>query len=166
MNESNQPIPSPEAGEHDVSSVSPASPVATKTKAATVGRHAYRPAQPESGTVGQTRDAWTVWILSIVTLGIFYLVWYYKINRELQLFAPDAVTVRPGLAVLAQLVPIVNLVSLARTAGRLNAAHETVESPVRVSAGITVLGAFWYVSQTRYLQRRLNTLWQAAALPG
>jgi hypothetical protein len=166
MTESNQPIASPEAGEHDVPSVSPASPVATKAKAATVGRHAYRPVQPESGTVGQTRDAWAVWLLAIVTLGIYYLVWYYKINRELQLFAPDEVTVRPGLAVLAQLVPIVNLVSLARTAGRLNAAHASIDSPVRVSAGITILGAFWYASQTRYLQRRLNTLWETAALPG
>lgn len=160
MTESNQPIASPQTGEQD------ASPVATKATRAPIGRHAYRPAQPESGTVGQTRDAWVVWILSIVTLGVYYLVWYYKINRELQLFAPDVVTVKAGLAVLAQLVPIVNLVSLARTAGRLNAAHACVDSPVRVSAGITILGAFWYVSQTRYLQRRLNTLWETTALPG
>ncbi len=112
------------------------------------------------------RGPWAVFFIALVTFGIYYLVWYYKINRELQLFAPAAVMVRPGLAVLAQLVPIVNLVSLARTAGRLNAAHASVESPVRVSAGITILGTFWYVSQTRYLQRRLNTLWETKALPG
>jgi hypothetical protein len=107
-----------------------------------------------------------VWILSIVTLGVYYLVWYHKINRELQLFAPDVVTVNPALAVLAQLVPIVNLISLAKTAARLNAAHASVDSPVRVSGGIAILGALWFVSQTRYLQRRLNTLWATKALPG
>src|SRR5437773_1119855 len=85
------------------------------SSAAPIGRHAHRREQPGSGTLGQARDAWVVWLLSIVTFGVYYLVWYYKINRELQLFAPAAVTVKPGLAVLAALVPIVNLVSLART---------------------------------------------------
>ena len=160
MSESSQPTASPQAGEQDVSRV------ATPAAAAPIGRHAYRPAQPEPGTVGRTRDAWAVWILSIVTLGVYYLVWYHKINRELRLFAPDVVTVNPALAVLAQLVPIVNLVSLAKTAARLNAAHASVDSPVRVSGGIAILGAFWFVSQTRYLQRRLNTLWATKALPG
>jgi hypothetical protein len=144
------------ASMHDV-------PPATRT-AAPAPRH--RAAPPGAGTVGRTQDAWAVWLLSIVTLGIYYLVWYYRINRELGLFAPAAVTVSPGLAVLAQLVPIVNLVGLARTAGRLNAAHASVGSAVRVSAGVTVLGAFWYASQTRYLQRRLNRLWETKALPG
>jgi hypothetical protein len=34
---------------------------------------------------------------------------------------------------------------------------------VHVSGGVTILSAFWYNSQTRYLQRRLNSLWDAAA---
>jgi hypothetical protein len=155
MTETNQPSDASRAAAQDVS------PVATRPVMA-APRHAYVAAQHGAGTVGRQRDAWAVWLLAIVTFGVYYLVWYYKINRELQLFAPAAVTVKPGLAVLAQLVPVVSLVSLAKTADRLNAAHASIGSPVRVSAAITILGAFWYGSQTRYLQRRLNKLWEAA----
>lgn len=113
-------------------------------------------AQPQ---LGQKRDPWAVWILCFVTLGIYYYIWYFKINEELRRFAPQAVQVKPALAVLAQFVPVVNFVSLAKTAGRVNAAHASVNSAVRVSAATTILAGFWFLSQPRYLQRRLNTLW-------
>src|SRR5690606_13629742 len=29
------------------------------------------------------RSPWGVWVLSIVTFGIYYLIWYYNINREM-----------------------------------------------------------------------------------
>lgn len=112
---------------------------------------------------GLARGPWAVWWFSLLTLGIYYLVWYYKINGDLRRFAPQSVRVKPGLAVLAQFVPIVGLVSIANTAGRLRAAHASVASPVEVSGAVTVLSAFWFASQTRYLQRRLNALWDAAA---
>jgi hypothetical protein len=112
---------------------------------------------------GMKRSAWGVWWLSYLTLGIYYLVWYYKVNEELSQFAPHAVRVNSGLAVLSQFVPIVSWVSLAHTANRLNAAAASIGSPVHVSGGMTVLSSFWFGSQTRYLQRRLNTLWDTAS---
>jgi uncharacterized protein DUF4234 len=111
--------------------------------------------------VGVRRSAWGVWWLSWLTLGIYYLVWYYKINAELRAFAPDRIEVSPGKAVLAQLLPIFSWVSLAHTCTRLNTAHREINSPVRVSGGMAILGTFWFNSQTRYLQRRLNSLWDA-----
>lgn len=111
--------------------------------------------------VGTSRSAWGVWWLSGLTFGIYYLVWYYKINNELRAFAPEAVEVSPGKAVLAQLLPIFAWVSLAHTSTRLNNAHLAIQSPVRVSGGMAILGTFWFNSQTRYLQRRLNSLWDA-----
>ncbi|HST49857.1 DUF4234 domain-containing protein [Jatrophihabitans sp.] len=111
--------------------------------------------------VGVRRSAWGVWWLSALTFGIYYLVWYYKINAELRAFAPEAVEVSPGKAVLAQLLPIFAWVSLAHTSTRLNNAHRAINSPVRVSGGVAILGTFWFNSQTRYLQRRLNSLWDA-----
>ncbi|HEX8092533.1 DUF4234 domain-containing protein [Jatrophihabitans sp.] len=111
--------------------------------------------------VGVRRSAWGVWWLSALTFGIYYLVWYYKINAELRAFAPEAVEVSPGKAVLAQLLPIFAWVSLANTSTRLNDAHRVIQSPVRVSGGMAILGTFWFNSQTRYLQRRLNSLWDA-----
>ena len=38
---------------------------------------------------GMKRSAWGVWWLSYLTLGIYYLVWYYKVNEELSQFAPQ-----------------------------------------------------------------------------
>jgi Domain of unknown function (DUF4234) len=111
--------------------------------------------------VGRKRSAWAVWWLCGLTFGIYYLVWYYKINAELRAFAPDRIQVSPGKAVLAQCLPIFAWVSLANTSNRLNAAHREINSPVRVSGGMAILGTFWFNSQTRYLQRRLNSLWDS-----
>jgi hypothetical protein len=111
--------------------------------------------------IGKRRGAWSVWWLSGLTFGIYYLVWYAKINGELQRFAPEAVRVNPTLAWLSQWVPIVGLVSLANTGKRLNAAAYAIGSPVRLSPGMCVLSAFWFSSRTRYIQRRLNGLWDA-----
>jgi Domain of unknown function (DUF4234) len=116
-------------------------------------------AQPRRA--GVRRSAWAVWWLSGLTFGIYYLVWYYKINAELRAFAPEAVKVEPGMAALAQLFPIFAWVSLANTSTRLSNAHRAIQSPVRVSGGMAILGTFWFNSQTRYLQRRLNSLWDA-----
>lgn len=49
--------------------------------------------------------------------------------------------------------------ALAKTAGRVNAAHARYNSPTRVSSFVTWFWApAWFASQTRYLQRRINVL--------
>lgn len=111
--------------------------------------------------VGVKRSAWAVWWLSGLTFGIYYLVWYYKINAELRAFAPEAIIVSPAKATWAQILPIFAWVSLAHTSARLNEAHRAIGSPVRVSGGVSILGTLWFNSQTRYLQRRMNSLWDA-----
>ena len=105
-------------------------------------------------TTVKIRNPFLVFVWSLVTFGIYYLVWYYKINKELAAFAPQAVQVQPGLAVCAQFLPIFNWVSLARTVGRINAAHASIGSPVRASGAVAIVATFWYSSHTRYLQRR------------
>lgn len=118
-------------------------------------------------TIGKYRDPWVVWLLGLFTFGIYYCFWYYFINEELRAFAPERVKVSPGLAVLAQFVPIVNLVSLANTAGRTNQCLEVTGSQERASGFIAWISAFWFSSQTRYLQRRLNLIWESSgAFPG
>lgn len=69
-------------------------------------------------TLGKDRSPAAVLGLSIITLGIYYLVWYYKINAEIRAHDPD-IKVRPGLAVLAQFFPLANLVSGYSTAARI-----------------------------------------------
>jgi hypothetical protein len=51
------------------------------------------------GTTVKIRNPFLVFVWSLLTLGIYYVVWYYKINRELR----DAcgVDVSPVIAILA-----------------------------------------------------------------
>lgn len=103
------------------------------------------------------QGAWGLWWLVIVTFGIYYYVWYHRINRELA-----AVTGQPLPANgkwFNQIIPFWNLVGLGATAKRLNAAHAAVGSPTRVGVFTTWFWApSWFASQTRYLQRRMNIL--------
>lgn len=103
------------------------------------------------------QGAWGLWWLCLITLGIYYYVWYHRINKEL------AVVLRTPAPANGQwwnqLIPIWNLVGLGATAKRLNAAHAALGSPTRVGLFVTWFWApGWFASQTRYLQRRLNIL--------
>jgi len=71
-----------------------------------------------SGFVGQDRSPASVIGLSVVTLGIYYFVWYYQINAEIRTHDPE-IQVTPGLCVLAALVPIASVVSAFSTASRI-----------------------------------------------
>ena len=47
------------------------------------------------------RNIWAVWIgLPLITLGIYSLVWYFKINDEARRYLRDE-SIRPGISVLA-----------------------------------------------------------------
>jgi hypothetical protein len=73
---------------------------------------------PSSGPLGVDRSPGVVLGLSIVTLGIYFLVWYYKINDEIRRHDP-LIKVSPGWSVVAMFIPIANLVSGYSTAARI-----------------------------------------------
>jgi hypothetical protein len=106
------------------------------------------------------RSPWAVWGLSVVTLGVYYLVWYVRLNKDVARIAGVDVTVGTVGLWLSQCVPIANWVSLARTARRLRIALERAGAERPVSAGRTILASLWFGSQTRYLQRCANELWR------
>jgi hypothetical protein len=98
-----------------------------------------------------------LWWLVGITFGIYYYVWYARINRELA--AVLRTEVPSDGQWWSQLIPIYNLIGLARTAKRVNAAHAEAGSPTRVGIFVTWFWApAWFASQTRYLQRRINIL--------
>ncbi|MHB1783582.1 MAG: DUF4234 domain-containing protein [Acidimicrobiales bacterium] len=68
--------------------------------------------------LGKDRSPAAVLGLSIITLGIYFYVWYYKINNEIRRHDPS-INVKPGLAVIAAMLPIFNLVSAYSTAARI-----------------------------------------------
>lgn len=112
-------------------------------------------------TIQQTpirkQGPWGLWWLTVITFGIYYLVWYDRINGELAAFK---VNEREGWTRWwSQIIPFYGLVGLSRTAKRLNQAHGIANSSVTVSPVVTWLWApAWFGSHTRYLQRRINTL--------
>jgi len=111
--------------------------------------------------IGQKQGAWGLWWLCVITFGIYYFIWYQRINNELSAFNNRA---ERGAETQwwSQLIPIYGFIALVHTAGRLNASHSAIGSPVRVGGGTTVIACFWFNSQTRYLQRRLNALWDTS----
>jgi drug/metabolite transporter (DMT)-like permease len=68
--------------------------------------------------LGKDRSPAAILGLSIITFGIYFLVWHYKINAEIRRHDPD-IKVSPGLSVIAMLFPIANLVAAYGTAARI-----------------------------------------------
>ena len=121
-------------------------------------------AAPDTGVVGKPRGPVVVIVLSIITLGVYYLYWYYKINDEMRRYR-SFIEVSPGLALLAQFVPIVNWISGYRTAARLRRLEEADQvapiSPVLALVLDLLLGVVYPI----YVQYHLNKLWAAAKAP-
>src|SRR5437588_10890755 len=57
--------------------------------------------------VGKNRNPFAVIFLSIITLGIYWFVWVYKVNNEIRTHEP-LVRCSPGISVLAQFIPVAN----------------------------------------------------------
>src|SRR6476661_3006253 len=86
-----------------------------------------------AGTQAQAkiRSPWAAALLPIVTLGIYYFVWYYKINREMkdlgQARGSDELGDSPGTSLLAvtlgALIIVPAIVSTVHTAQRIQRAQ-------------------------------------------
>jgi hypothetical protein len=119
-----------------------------------------------AGTTVKNRNPFLVFIWSIATFGIYYLVWYYKINRELR----DAgrVEVSPFVALLAVsigwIVIVPPFVSWYRTFQRIAAAQRTAgtrgEANPILGFILYVIAVFLLPVEVLYAQDELNKLWR------
>jgi hypothetical protein len=114
------------------------------------------------------RSPWGVFFLSLVTLGIYYLVWYYKVNRELRDFGIGTSPLTSLIAFsIGGLIIVPPFVSIWNTLGRINEAEEKAGSPARISRGlgfVLFLIAFFFLPiELPYMQEHLNQTWRAAA---
>lgn len=121
------------------------------------------------------RSPWAAALLPIVTLGIYHLVWWYKINRELRDFGkakgydlgqnptnsllalfPGALIIVPALITYWRGTK--RVMGAARVAGK-----EPVNGWISLILYLLIAPAFW-----AYLQVSLNDVWrqEAEALPG
>ncbi len=111
------------------------------------------------------RHPLAVWLgLPLITLGIYYFVWWYKINDEARRFLNDQ-SIKPARSVLAvtlgALVIVPPFISAYRTTERIARMQERAGLPAgtRANPWISVLLHFLFSAHILYLQMELNRIW-------
>jgi hypothetical protein len=121
------------------------------------------------GTTVKIRNPFAVFVWSIVTLGIYNCVWYYKINRELRDAA--GIKVSPFTALIAitigWLIVVPPFVSWYRTFERIREAQRGAGAANEVNSILGfilyVVGVFFLPVEVIYAQDELNKVWRAAS---
>src|SRR5438105_13620685 len=112
--------------------------------------------------------------LPLITLGVYYFVWYYKINNEARRYLRDP-SIRPGISLLAItlgfLIIVPPFVSIYRTGERVRRMQTNAQIPDRCEPWMALVLAlllrfFLFSLDTLYLQIHLNTVWDAYLRPG
>ncbi|OEJ23658.1 hypothetical protein AR457_03265 [Streptomyces agglomeratus] len=102
------------------------------------------------------------WLLTLVTLGIYWLVWYYKVNKQVKAIDPT-IEVKPGMAVVAvtfgSLLIVPPFVSIVKTGSRIAQAQRAAGVTSDCSGGVGLLLAFVLGLTPLYYQSKLNTVW-------
>jgi Domain of unknown function (DUF4234) len=127
----------------------------------------------ESRDQVKIRSPWAAALLPIVTLGIYHLVWWYRINRELrdlgrakgydlgQEPTNSVLALFPGgLVIVPALVSYWQGTKRVQGAARL-AGKDPVNGWIALVLYLVLAPAFW-----AYLQVSLNGVWRTEAEPG
>lgn len=108
--------------------------------------------------VGKVRNPFGVWLLGILTCGIYSLYWWYTVNQEAKNYEPR-LDVEPTLSLLAMFIPIANLVSLVRTGGRIQTVQRSSGLAPSCSGGVGFLLMLLFGLHVVYYQGALNSVW-------
>jgi uncharacterized membrane protein len=116
-----------------------------------------------TGRAGKTRNIFLVWLVwPLITLGVYYFVWYYKINREARDF-DQRIEVNPTWSLLAVLVGWIIIVppfvSIYRTGDRIARMQEAAGLPATCSGVLGLVLTFVASLQSLYYQAELNKIW-------
>jgi hypothetical protein len=119
---------------------------------------------------GKIRNPLGVVALGLVTLGIYYFFWYFKVNKEMaelgQAKGTEECGTSPGTSLVAILfgwiLIVPPFVSLYRSCSRLNASEKVVGNPEGIEAPLLWLLFIFIAPVGHYLfQRNLNRVLQA-----
>jgi len=109
------------------------------------------------------RSPWGAWGLGLITIGIYGIVWYYKINDEARRYLRDD-TIKPVLSVLAIIPGVILLVppfvSYFRTGARIVRMEENAGIQKTVEPVLGLIAALVYSLHIVYYQSHLNTIWE------
>lgn len=122
-----------------------------------------------TGRAGKTRNIWLVWLVwPLITLGVYYFVWWYKINREARDF-DENIEVNPVLSLLAisigAIIIVPPFVSIYRTGLRIAKMQEDAGLQPSCNGWIGLLLGFVASLQALYYQSELNNLWAHIGSP-
>jgi hypothetical protein len=122
-----------------------------------------------TGRAGKTRNIWLTWLVwPILTLGIYHLVWYYKINREARDF-DEKIAVEPTLSLLAVLIGWIIIVppfvSIYRTGERIAQMQEDAGLERSCNGWLGLVASFFFSLHALYYQYELNLIWARLGQP-
>jgi hypothetical protein len=122
-----------------------------------------------TGRVGKTRNIWLTWLVwPLITLGIYHLVWYYKINREARDF-DEKIAVEPVVSLLAitvgWIIIIPPYVSIYRTGERIAQMQEDADMERTCNGWIGLVLSFFFGLYSLYYQYELNRIWARLGNP-
>jgi hypothetical protein len=126
------------------------------------------------------RGPWIAFLLAIVTFGIYYLYWYYVLNRDLNDYGErldgneNPLRVRAGVALLAVtlgwLIIIPPFVSMWRTMARIGRAQELagVQDRINHVLGFVLflIALIFFPVEIPYAQSHANKVWRLEAEEG
>jgi len=122
-----------------------------------------------TGRAGKTRNIWLVWLVwPLITLGIYHLVWYYKINREARDF-DEKIDVEPTLSLLAVaigwIIIVPPFVSIYRSGERIGQMQEDAGMDRSCNGWIGLVLSFFLSLHALYYQSELNHIWARLGEP-
>ena len=122
-----------------------------------------------TGRAGKTRNIWLTWLVwPILTLGIYHLVWYYKINREARDF-DEKIDVQPTLSLLAVLIGWIIIVppfvSISRSGERIAQMQEDAGMERSCNGWLGLVLSFFASLHSLYYQYELNRIWARLGQP-
>lgn len=127
------------------------------------------------GSTAKIRSPWAVALLPFATLGVYFFVWYYKINREMADYGKAKGSTElgdsPGKSLLAvtlgALVIVPAILSAVGTYKRAVAAQRLAGLPVALNGWLLLV--LWFVispAAYAYIQVELSKAWEVVANPG
>jgi hypothetical protein len=122
----------------------------------------------QNGIGFKRRNPWGVFGLAVITLGIYYVVWWYKINNEMNNLGIQCNPTSSVLAItIGGIVIVPPFISYYTTADRIRQAQERTNASERI---IPVLALLLLVVvnifAAPYYQSQLNKAWDAMADAG
>jgi len=116
-----------------------------------------------TGRVGKIRNIFLVWLVwPLITLGIYRIVWWYKINREAR-DLDERIIVSPGLAVLAitlgVFIIVPPFVSIYKTGERIGQMQAAAGLSSSCNGVLGLIGSFVLGLDALYYQSELNKIW-------